>query len=65
MPPPRARPPEPPAHSRADEEHGNDAEEDERTLPFPYAGRFEEWVADETEASETPQHRRRADSGGT
>jgi hypothetical protein len=30
---------------------------DERTSPFPYAEDFDEWVADETAASEAPEPR--------
>ena len=47
-----------PAHPRPSDEGGEDAAADERTSPFPYAEKFDEWVADETAASDGRQHRR-------
>lgn len=41
----------------AGDEH---AEPDERTSPFPYAEKFDDWVADETAASEVRDDRRDA-----
>jgi hypothetical protein len=49
-----------PTPSDAGDEH---AEADERTLPFPYAEKFDDWVADETAASEVRDDRR--DAGPT
>lgn len=46
---PSARRLQPPAHPRPSGEGGEDAAE-ERESPFPYAERFEEWVAGETAA---------------
>ena len=48
----------PPAHPRPSGEVGEDAA-DERTSPFPYAEKFDEWVADETAAPDA-EHRREA-----
>ena len=47
-----------PAHPRPSDEGEEDAAADERTSPFPYAEKFDEWVADETAASDGRQHRR-------
>jgi hypothetical protein len=41
-----------PAHPRQSDEGEEDAAADERTSPFPYAEKFDEWVADETAASD-------------
>ncbi|HEX4745520.1 MAG TPA: hypothetical protein VFU99_01450 [Gaiellaceae bacterium] len=51
----RLEPPAPPAEER------EDAAADERTSPFPYAEKFDEWVADETAASDG--HERRGAAG--
>ena len=63
-----------PAHPRPSDEGRQDAPADERTSPFPYAVRFDEWVADETAASDggsiaarrapATQRRNRAESRG-
>ena len=45
----RLKPPAPPRPSRGG---GEDAAPEERTAPFPYAEKFEDWVADETAAPE-------------
>ena len=47
-----------PAHPRPSDEGEEDAAADERTSPFPYAEKFDEWVADETAASDARQQRR-------
>jgi len=60
VPPPRAGRLQPPAHPRPSDEDGEDAGADERTSPFPYAEKFDEWVADETAAPDGRQHRREA-----
>ena len=60
VPPPRVHPPQPPIHLRPSYEGGEDAAADERTSPFPYAEKFDEWVADETVAPDGWQHRRGA-----
>ena len=41
-----------PADPRGSDEGEEDAAADERTSPFPYAEKFDEWVADETAASD-------------
>ena len=46
-----------PAHARPFDEGDKDAAHDERTSPFPYAEKFDEWVADETAGSDGQQHR--------
>ena len=51
---------EPHAQPRPSEEPGEDPS-DERTSPFPYADKFDEWVADETAASDGREHRSAAD----
>ena len=61
--PPSARRLQPPAHPRPSDEGGEDAAGDERTSPFPYAEKFDEWVADETAAPDARQQRREAGSG--
>ena len=43
---------EAPAHPQPSVERGEDAAADERTSPFPYAEKFDEWVADETAATD-------------
>jgi len=48
IPPPGVRRPRPPERPRPPDEVGEDAAADTRTSPFPYAERFDEWVADET-----------------
>ena len=48
LPPPRARRLRPAADPRAAEACEDDPAREERTSPFPYAERFDEWVADET-----------------
>ena len=58
VPPLRGRRPQPPAQPGRSDEGGEDAAADERTSPFPYAERFNEWVADETAAPGGRQHRR-------
>jgi hypothetical protein len=58
VPPPSARRLQPPAHPRPSDEGDDDAAADERTSPFPYAEKFDEWVADETAASDGRQPRR-------
>ena len=57
VPPQRVRRPQRPAHPGPSDEGGEDAPADERTSPFPYAERFDEWVADETTAPGGRQHR--------
>ena len=58
-PPVPSRPgPPAPAHPRPSDEDEEDAAADERTLPSPYAEKFDDWVADETAASNGRQHRR-------
>ena len=52
------------AHPRPSDEDDEDAAADERTSPFPYAEKFDEWVADETAASDGRQNRRDAGSRG-
>jgi hypothetical protein len=59
VPPPRVHRPQPPAHLPPLDEVGEDAAEDARTSPFPYAEKFDEWVADETAAPDAV-HRREA-----
>lgn len=46
---------QPPAHPCPSEESGEAAAADERTSPFPYAEKFDEWVADETVAPDAGQ----------
>ena len=60
IPPPSAGRLQPPAHPRSSDEDDEDAGADERTSPFPYAERFDEWVADETAAPDGRQHRSEA-----
>lgn len=48
--PPRGRRLQATADPRAADKRDDDPAADERTSPFPYADRFEEWVADETTA---------------
>jgi hypothetical protein len=55
-PPPRRRRPQPRAQPGPSDER-DDAATDERTSPFPYAERFDQWVADETTAPDGQQHR--------
>jgi hypothetical protein len=50
------------AHPRQPDEGEEDAAADERTSPFPYAEKFDEWVADETAASDERRDRRDAGS---
>ena len=57
----------PPVPSRPDlpapgDEDEEDAAADDRTSPSPYAEKFDEWVADETAATNGRQHRRDTDS---
>ena len=59
--PPSGRRRQPPAHSRPSDKVGEDTA-DERTSPFPYAESFDEWVADETAASDG-EHRRESGDG--
>ena len=47
----------PPAHPRPSDEGEEDAAANESTSPFPYAEKFDEWVADETAASDGRRHR--------
>ena len=47
-----------PTHRHPSDEDEEDAAADERTSPSPYAEKFDEWVADETAASNGRQHRR-------
>jgi hypothetical protein len=54
---------QPPAHPRPSEESGEDAAADERTSPFPYAEKFDEWVADETVAPDAGQQQARTGRG--
>ncbi len=49
---------QPPGHPGPSDEGGEDAAADERTSPFPYAERFDEWVTDETAAPGGRQPRR-------
>ncbi len=58
VPPPSARRLQPPARSRPSDAGDEDAAADGRTSPFPYAEKFDEWVADETAGSDGRQHRR-------
>ena len=60
IPPPSPRRRQPPPHPRPSDEVGEDAAADERTSPFPYAENFDEWVANETAASDGVEHRREA-----
>jgi hypothetical protein len=46
-----------PAPPPPSEGAGDDAAPDERTSPSPYAEKFDEWVADETGASDGQEHR--------
>jgi hypothetical protein len=48
---------ESPAHPRPSEERDDDASEDARTSPFPYAEKFDEWVADEAAAFDGQEQR--------
>jgi hypothetical protein len=48
---------EAPAPPRESEEGGEDGAPDERTSPFPYAEKFDEWVADETATPDGRQRR--------
>ena len=47
-----------PAHPRPSDGGEDDLPADERTSPFPYAEKFDDWVAAETAASDGRQHRR-------
>ena len=51
-----------PAHPRPSDEGEEDVAADERTSPSPYADKFDEWVADETAASDERRDRRDAGS---
>jgi hypothetical protein len=46
----------PPAHPGPSPEAGEAAPAEEHTSPFPYAEKFEEWVADETASRYARQH---------
>lgn len=54
-----------PADPRVSDEGDEDLAADGRTSPFPYAEKFDEWVADETAASEGRQDRRDTGNGST
>jgi hypothetical protein len=55
---------EPPADPRPSEERDDDASEDARTSPFPYAEKFGEWVADETTTADGPHRSAARDAEG-
>ena len=57
IPPPSVHRLQPPTHPCPSDEVGEDVAADERTSPFPYAEKFDEWVADETAAPDA-EHRR-------
>ena len=59
IPPPSVHRLQPPAHPRPSDEGEEDVAADERTSPFPYAEKFDEWVTDETGAPDA-EHRRKA-----
>ena len=50
-----------PVRLRPSKEGSEGAAADERTSPFPYAENFDEWVAEETAASDGWQDRHQAD----
>jgi hypothetical protein len=58
--PPRPRSASTAPHPRSSDKDAADTVADERSSPFPYAERFDEWVADET----APDERRRSQAGG-
>jgi hypothetical protein len=55
IPPPGVRRTQPPERPRPSDEVGEDAAADQRTSPFPYAERFDEWIADETTPRDAAQ----------
>jgi hypothetical protein len=55
--PPSTRRRQPPAPPSPSDEVGEDGAADERTSPFPYAEKFDEWVADETATPDARQRR--------
>ena len=55
---------EPPAHPRPSEERGEDSSVDDRTSPFPYAEKFDEWVADEATTADGPHRSAAGDAEG-
>lgn len=55
-PAPGRRPPA--AHPRSSDQEADEARADERTAPFPYAEKFGEWVADETDPNRRQQRGR-------
>jgi hypothetical protein len=59
MPPRPGRLP-PPPHPRSSDEDADETGAEQRTSPFPYAEKFDEWVADET-ASDGQRHRSQAE----
>ena len=62
IPPPSVHRLQPPAHPRPSDTLGEDMAADERTSPFPYAEKFDEWVADETGAPDAEDRREAGDA---
>jgi hypothetical protein len=56
--PPRPRSTSTPSRGRSSAEDADETVADERTSPFPYAEKFDEWVADETAPDEGQRRRK-------